>query len=171
MSGLVVTSWGWSIWAMEASERYRCSLAAHSSCCSKSTTPTRRITELSSGEDPDHVGAPFDLLVDPLERIGRGDLAPVGSRERRMGGDVGRGLGLSEDRADRGGDHLLVGGADAGEDVSHGVDLAALPAGTGEHSGDRGFQAGVGVGDNPPHPGQAPILQRREERCPEHFVL
>ena len=29
------------------------------------------------GEDPDHVAAPLDLLVDPLERVGGGDLAPM----------------------------------------------------------------------------------------------
>ena len=29
------------------------------------------------GEDADHVGAAFDLLVEPLERVGAPDLAPV----------------------------------------------------------------------------------------------
>ena len=33
------------------------------------------------GEDADHVRAPFDLLVEPLERVGAPDLAPVLLRE------------------------------------------------------------------------------------------
>ena len=40
------------------------------------------------GEDVDHVGASFDLFVDPLERVRLGDLVPVRSRERRVRGDV-----------------------------------------------------------------------------------
>jgi peroxiredoxin len=40
------------------------------------------------GEDPDDVGAAFDLLVDPLQGVGGGDLGPVASGEGGVGGDV-----------------------------------------------------------------------------------
>jgi hypothetical protein len=42
------------------------------------------------GEDPDDVGAPADLLIDALQRIGRAELGPVFGREGVEG--VGRGL-------------------------------------------------------------------------------
>ena len=43
---------------------------------------------LGVGEDPDDVGAAFDLFVDPLEGVGRPDLLPVRDREVGEGGDV-----------------------------------------------------------------------------------
>jgi hypothetical protein len=52
------------------------------------------------GEDPDDVGAPADLAVDALERVGAPDLAPVVSRERVEGEHVL--LGLLEHRGDLG---------------------------------------------------------------------
>ena len=89
------------------------------------------------GEHSHDVGASLDLAMEPLERVGGPDLAPVLDREPREraevvagveersghvtelgleGGDDavelgvdGIGVGLSEDRADRRGDHLGVG--------------------------------------------------------------
>src|SRR4029450_4800659 len=88
------------------------------------------------GEHADHVGTSFDFLVDPLERVGGPDLLPVRGGEGSEGGDVVAGVaqhrldlgelaaehagddlelgadaglvGLGEDGADRGGDHLLT---------------------------------------------------------------
>ena len=51
------------------------------------------------------------------------------------------------------------------------MDLAALPAGAGEHSWDRGLQPGVSVGDHQAHTAEATQLQRAQEAPPEHFVL
>ena len=50
--------------------------------------PARRRTAASSGKMPDHVAAPLDLLVDPLERVGAPDLLPVGEREGGEGRHV-----------------------------------------------------------------------------------
>jgi hypothetical protein len=43
-------------------------------------------------EDADDVGAPPDLAVEALERVGRTQLAPVVGRERVEGEDVGLGI-------------------------------------------------------------------------------
>ena len=43
-------------------------------------------------EDVDDVGAPPDLFVEALERVGRARLAPVRCRERVEGEDVGPGV-------------------------------------------------------------------------------
>ncbi len=92
------------------------------------------------GEDADHVGPALDLLVQPLQRVGAPQLLPVGWREVGELGDVGLAsssiaatvgnlgpssratsstwvgiagpVGLGEDGADRGGDHLRVALAD-----------------------------------------------------------
>jgi hypothetical protein len=50
------------------------------------------------GEDADDVGAPADLAVEALERVGGSELAPVRGRERVEGQDVG--LGVFEQRRD-----------------------------------------------------------------------
>jgi hypothetical protein len=50
------------------------------------------------GKDPDDVGAPGDLAVEALKRVGRADLRPVLSRERKEGQHVG--LGILEQRGD-----------------------------------------------------------------------
>ena len=141
------------------------------------------------GEDPDDVGAAFDFLVEPLERVGRPDLLPVRHREPGEGeqvvvglaehlldlgqllaehrgddlellGDV-LGVGLGEDGADRGGDHLLVALGHDREHVAHEVDPAPLPGGADEHRADRGLQPGVGVADDQLHPAEPAGLQRR----------
>ena len=104
---------------------------------SSSTAPARRSDGGLVGEDAHDVGAPLDLLVDPLERVRRPDLAPVGAGGRRRrrrcrprrrasmrvdGGELAAelvgdrvellgdrgGVGLGEDRADGGGDHLRL---------------------------------------------------------------
>lgn len=89
------------------------------------------------GQDPNDVGASFDLGVEPFERVHRPDLLPVVRREAAKGRDFfvgvlehlddewelaiqrGRhffhltfdviGVGLSEDRADYRRDHRLLG--------------------------------------------------------------
>ena len=71
------------------------------------------------------------------------------------------GVGLGEDRADRGGDHLGVALRDDREHVAHEVDPAALPGGADEHRGDRGLQPGVGIGDDQLDPAEAAGLQPR----------
>jgi hypothetical protein len=101
------------------------------------------------GEHANDIAASLHFPVDPFERVGRPDLAPVLEREGREregvvagvdqnGDDVGElaaecggdavellanrsGVGLGEDRADRGGDHLGVHAGDAGQDVAHEV--------------------------------------------------
>ncbi len=60
------------------------------------------------GEDADDTGAPFDLLVDPLQQVGAPDLAPVGLREVAEGQHVFPGLvhergGIGEAFGQRGG--------------------------------------------------------------------
>jgi hypothetical protein len=52
------------------------------------------------GEDPDDVGAPADLAVKALKRIGASELAPMIGRERVEGQDVV--LGLLKQRGDLG---------------------------------------------------------------------
>jgi hypothetical protein len=44
------------------------------------------------GEDADDIGAPADLAVEALERVRAAQLAPVISRERVEGEDVGLGV-------------------------------------------------------------------------------
>ena len=81
------------------------------------------------------------------------------------------GVGLGEDRADRGGDHLGRALGDRGQDVAQEVDPAPLPGRADHHRADRGLQPGVGVGDHQLRPGQAAGLQRAQERGPERAVL
>src|SRR5436305_8482900 len=50
-----------------------------------------------------------------------------------------------------------------GQQVAQVVGTAPLPGGTGQRGGDRVDQAAVGVGDDQPHPGQAPGRQRPQE--------
>ena len=58
-----------------------------------------------------------------------------------------------------------------GEQVAGEVDPAALVRRALEATAERGDQAGVLVGDDQPHPGQAALLQRGQEAAPEHLVL
>ena len=43
---------------------------------------------LGGGEDPDNVGAPHNLTVEPFDRIARPDLGPVHGRECGVGEKV-----------------------------------------------------------------------------------
>ena len=56
------------------------------------------------GEDADDVGAPADLAVDALERVGASQLGLVLGRERVEGEQVG--LGVGEQLGDLGGARL-----------------------------------------------------------------
>ena len=84
-------------------------------------------------------------------------------------GGVCVGLGVNGAHGRR--DHVFVGMVDGGQDVAGEVDLAALPGGAGEHSGDRRFQSAVRVGDHQAHTVEATVAQRAQERRPEHFVF
>ena len=76
------------------------------------------------------------------------ELAPelVGDRVQLL--VHGLGIGLGEDRADRGGHHLLGALWHLGEDVAHEVDATPLPGGADHHGGDGPFEPLVGVGDH-----------------------
>ena len=75
-----------------------------------------------------------------------GDLSPLG---------LGCGLViLGEGGADEGGDHPALGLAGVGQRIAHEVHAAALP-GAGEHPGDGGLDALVGVGDDELHASEA----------------
>ena len=151
------------------------------------------------GEDARDVAPAFDLLVHPLERVRRPHLPPVADRKRGEGGHVlsrrdqhrrhdreaglelggdlvelladGRGIGLGEDRADRGEDHLGAPFRDPGQDVPEEVDPAALPRRAEEDRRDRGLQALVGVADDEPDADEASRPQAAQEGRPERAVL
>ena len=139
------------------------------------------------GEDADHVGAAFDLLVQPFERVVRPDLAPVFCRERREREHVGAGvahrgggfresfvegvddfvptfadfvrIGECEDRTERRRDEILGAFRHDRKQVSDVVNAAALPAGADHDLADRRFQPGVRVGDHQAHPGEPTRLE------------
>ena len=124
------------------------------------------------GEDPDDVGAPADLAIEPLERVRRSDFAPVIRREGvegehvlfgrledrldlwelalerggRLGESIARGGAVlsAEDRADQRREHRLLLGAGVAEAVPEEVDGAALP-GDAEHLRDRRLQPLMGI--------------------------
>jgi hypothetical protein len=81
------------------------------------------------------------------------------------------GVGLGEDGADGGGDHLGRALGDLGEQVAEEVDPAALDGGAGHGGLDRLSEAEVGVGDDQLHPGQASGLQAPQELGPGGTVL
>jgi hypothetical protein len=81
------------------------------------------------------------------------------------------GVGLGEDRADRGGDHLGVAFGHRGEHVAHEVHPAALPGRAEQHRHDRLLEAGVGVGDDQLGAGEPTGLEGAQERGPEGAVL
>jgi len=120
-------------------------------------------------EHADDVGAAFDLLVHPFQRVREPDLTPVSLRERREGekvmlgiaehrcdlrmraaqhrGDLGElgvdvlSVGLGEDGADDRGDHVLGPFRHDGEDVAHEMHPASLPCSALEHGADGFLQA------------------------------
>lgn len=132
------------------------------------------------------VGAPFDLFVDPFERVSRPDLPPArdgepGEREFVVAGRFEHahdlvelsahvlGVGLSENRADDRGDHGAGGHPHVCQHVAHEVDSASLPAGALEDGLDRGDQAGVSVREDQLHPVQTADLQRARAGGPERL--
>ena len=154
--------------------------------------------EWARGEDPDDVGAPLDLLVDPLERVRRPDLAPVGSGERvnaqcrsaasrsmsldggELGPSIRRPRRAARRQRWRRAERRSCGSrrrpspsalGHVGEHVAHEMDPAPLPGRADQHLGDRGPQPVVGVGDHQAHPSQASLAQRAQELGPEALVL
>jgi len=81
------------------------------------------------------------------------------------------GIGLGEDGADRGGDHLLGAFGDLSEHVAQEVIPAPLPGRADHHRGDGGLEAGVGIGDHQLGPAQSAGLRAAQERGPEGSVL
>eukprot|EP01137_Pigoraptor_chileana_P013759 Opistho-2@67633 len=77
-------------------------------------------------------------------------------------------VGLKEDLADGSSDYRVLALGHVGQRVSHEVDAAALPGGA-EHTGDRGLEALVGIGDDQLHAGQAAAGKVLEEGRPERF--
>jgi hypothetical protein len=124
------------------------------------------------GEDPDDVGAPGDLAVEALKRIGRSDLRPVLGGEGVEGQHVGLGVleqcrdfrqpalelldgvtqppaGLiavvgGEDRADDRAQGVVLVAADVAAQVAQEVHRAALPR-RAKDLGQRRLQSGVRV--------------------------
>jgi hypothetical protein len=83
-----------------------------------------------------------------------------------LAADAGR-VGLGEDGADRGGDHVAVPGGDGVENVAAEVDAAALPGGAEQDRTDRGLQPSVRIGDHQHHPVQPAGLEPAQETGPE----
>ena len=81
------------------------------------------------------------------------------------------GVGLGEDGADRGGDHLGVALGYLGQHVTQEMHAAPLPAGAEQHGGDGLLEAGVGIRDDQLQPGQPAGLQRAQKGGPERAVL
>src|ERR1700730_6319409 len=77
--------------AMVSSVMYRARCTAHSSFCSSRMAPTRR-TMASSLGNADDLGAPFDLAVEALQRVGGVQLDAVLGREGHVGEHIGLGL-------------------------------------------------------------------------------
>ena len=168
-------------------------------CCSASTAPTRRISEVAVGEDADDVGAAADLAVESFLGVVRPDLAPDLFRERGEGEDVGAGAsrcsataGSFSARASSDSVELGVHGLGVGlvidrvqhrlhpaplglrgrrHQVRRVVGAAALPGRAGQRGADRLDQAAVRVGGDQLDAGQAAGGQVAEERQPAGAVL
>ncbi len=78
---------------------------------------------------------------------------------------------MGEDRAEHRGDHLGLTLGHMRQDVADEVDPAALVAGALHGPADGGDEAGVLVGDDQAHPGQATVFEVGEELAPERLVL
>ena len=92
------------------------------------------------------------VLAGVSELVGHvGELGPQGGDDlAELGPDVAA-VGLGEDRADGGRDHLGLGPRDTGQSVSQEVDPAALPRRPDEHLGDGRFEPQVVIGDHELH--------------------
>ena len=101
----------------------------------------------------------------------RGELGPA---RPELVGDVapglmrGRGVGLQESLADRGGDHGVLAPGHVGQGVAHPMHAAPLPGGT-EHPGDRVAQAVVSVADHQLDAVETTLDQAFEESRPERL--
>jgi hypothetical protein len=151
------------------------------------------------GEDADNAGAPFDLLVHPLEQVGAPELAPVTDWEVAEGQHViaGRGheicrpweLGgehgghliplllhgggalLGEYRAQGGGHHLLLSFRHGLQEVAGKVHAGALPGAALEHAAHGFGRPHVSVAHHQPHAAEAALYEAGEELPPEGLAL
>ena len=152
------------------------------------------------GEDADHVGAPLDLLVHPLERVGAPDLLPVGDREggegqhvllaprrasRRRPGSAASSLSTissscSRTAAASGWAKIVRIAARTISALPFGMRASTLrrkwtrqrcQAAPRSTARDGALEALVGVADDEPHAGQAARPERAQEGRPEGAVL
>ncbi len=140
------SSWGVSSSAMPSICMYRC-LSCQSSFCSSSTAPTRRVMLSSLGKMACHVGAPLDLLVQPLEGVGGVQLGAVAHGEGHVGQDIG--LGVVHQRAE-----LRPSGAELIGDVAPGSGrggVVGLNEGLPDGGRDDGGLAARDVRERIPH--------------------
>jgi hypothetical protein len=149
-------------------------------------------------EDADHIGPPFNLLVQAFQRVSGMQLGPVLGRESHVGehvmlavvhqrGELGParaqligdmppsivrrlGIGLQKGLPDRSGDHRVLALGHVRERIAHPMNSASLPART-EHAGDRQAQTLVGVRDHQLDALQAAPDQALDEAGPERFGL
>ena len=150
------------------------------------------------GEDPDDVGAPGDLAVEALQRVGGAQLGPVLSGECVEGEHVVLGL-LEQPRdlrqswfelgdrveqalarlgaiagreqlTDHGTERVVLVLAGMASEIAQEVNGAALP-GRAQDPRDRGLQSWVRVADGQLHPDEAPGDERPEELSPERLGL
>ena len=77
-----------------------------------------------------------------------GNRSPSWSRTWSQVDGDGVGVGLGEDGAEHGGDHVLMALGDQGEQVAGEVDAAALVAGSLEAAAQGGDEPGVLIGDH-----------------------
>jgi len=139
-------------------------------------------------EDSSNVDVAFDVVVSPFDRAPRLDLEPVLARKRGKGDEVGIGvgehrgefielgqdvllIGLGEYCADDRGHHLLRSLHHHREDVSHGVEAVALPAGALAQGASGFLHPSAGVGHDQLHPFKSSGLQRPQKIGPEALVL
>lgn len=148
------------------------------------------------GKDADHLGAPLDLAVEALDRVGGKQLGAMRRREAHIGQHVGlgvvwerrelrqfwaqligdatplrpRGLGivLRKPGGDERGDDAASALAGVRKDVTHEVDAAALPGGDEDLAG-RGLEAFMGVGNNQLDAAPAAAGELAQERGPERL--
>src|SRR3989344_5544517 len=165
---------GWLSSAMPSMCMYRC-WSCHSSFCSISTAPTRRMMLSSFGKIPTTSARRLTSLLSRSsglvgcnfvrcwvgeagvgEHVGFGlvhagaELGPTGAQ---LVGDLSPDLrcafliGLKEDLADRGGDDSVLALGHIGQGIAHEVHPAALPGGAHD-AGDRALEALVSIGDD-----------------------
>jgi hypothetical protein len=111
---------------MEPSERYRRSETCHSSCVSTSTAPASRSSDAGLGNTPTTSAR---RLISLLRRSVAEHALDPGELPAEHAGDQVElgvhvfGVGLGEDGANGGGDHLAVAAGHPGQHVAHEMDL------------------------------------------------